>query len=84
MVTTEEVRRRPELELVHEPMLSVVGFRRIGWEPRDYTVWSERLLADGYAFVTPSTHGGETITRFAIVNPRTSIEDILGVLDTMR
>ncbi len=82
--TTEEVRRRPELELVHEPMLSVVGFRRIGWEPRDYTVWSERLLADGYAFVTPSTHGGETITRFAIVNPRTSIEDILGVLDTMR
>ena len=82
--TTEEVRRRPELELVHEPMLSVVGFKRVGWEPRDYTVWSERLLADGYAFVTPSTHDGETITRFAIVNPRTSLDDILGVLDTMR
>ena len=81
---TEEIRSRPELELVHEPMLSVVGFKRLGGEPRDYTTWSEHLLADGYAFVTPSTNKGETITRFAIVNPRTSMDDIRGVLDTMR
>ncbi len=29
------------------------------------------------------THDGETVTRFAIVNPRTTVADILAILDTM-
>jgi hypothetical protein len=36
-----------------------------------------------YAFVTPTKHGAETVTRFAIVNPRTTEADIVGILDTM-
>jgi glutamate/tyrosine decarboxylase-like PLP-dependent enzyme len=78
-----EIDRRRNVELVHDPMLSVVAFRRVGWQPEDYATWSDKLLADGYAFVTPTKHHGETITRFAIVNPRTTIDDIRGVLDTM-
>ena len=31
-----------------------------------------------YAFVTPTSHAGETVTRFAIVNPRTTLADITG------
>ena len=57
--------------------------RRAGWKPDDYTAWTERLLADGVAFVTPTTHAGETVTRFAIVNPRTTPADISAILDTM-
>jgi glutamate/tyrosine decarboxylase-like PLP-dependent enzyme len=78
-----EIDGRETLERIHDPMLSVVAFRRIGWQPADYEAWSQRLLAEGYAFVMPTRHRGETVTRFAIVNPRTTIEDISGILDTM-
>jgi L-2,4-diaminobutyrate decarboxylase len=79
----EEIRRRPHVELLVEPDLSVLIFRRIGWQAEDYHAWSARILAEGYAFVTPTTHLGETCTRLAIVNPRTTVSDIAGVLATM-
>jgi L-2,4-diaminobutyrate decarboxylase len=74
---------RAYLELLREPDLSVVVFRRLGWDPADYYDWSERLLNANFAFVTPSTHAGETITRFAITNPRTTENDISTILDTL-
>ncbi|MCU0506074.1 MAG: pyridoxal-dependent decarboxylase [Chloroflexi bacterium] len=79
----DEIRRRPYLELVVEPELSVVAFRRIGWERDDYERWSDRLLRTGVAFVTPTRHRGETITRFAIVSPRTTLADLTAILATM-
>jgi hypothetical protein len=33
--------------------------------------------------VVPTSHEGETVTRFAIVNPRTTEADISNILDTM-
>lgn len=78
-----EVLRRPYLELVRERDLSVVVFRRLGWEPADYQAWSDRMLEDEFAFVVPTTHDGETLARFAIVNPETSEADITAILDTM-
>ncbi|CCH78424.1 Pyridoxal-dependent decarboxylase [Nostocoides japonicum T1-X7] len=80
---TEEIRRRPDLELVHEPDLSVVVFRRLGWSPADYAAWSDRIMDGGFAFVVPTSHEGETLARFAIVNPTTSEDDITAILDTM-
>jgi L-2,4-diaminobutyrate decarboxylase len=79
----QEIRSRGYLELLVEPDLSVLIFRRIGWGAEDYESWSARLLAEGYAFVTPSTHRGEPCTRFAIVNPRTTVSDLTGILATM-
>ena len=79
----EEIGRRDYLEVAREPDLSVVVFRRIGWSAAQYQVWSDRLLADQFAFVVPTSHAGETLTRFAIVNPRTSEADIEAILDTM-
>jgi L-2,4-diaminobutyrate decarboxylase len=79
----EEIRARPELELVRDPQLSVVVFRRLGWDAEAYHAWSERLLEAGEAFVTPTVHHGETLARFAIVNPRTTLEDLTAILDTM-
>jgi glutamate/tyrosine decarboxylase-like PLP-dependent enzyme len=80
----DEIRSRPELELVRDPVLSVVVFRRLGWTPEDYQEWSDRLLAEGFALVLPTSHRGETVTRFAFVNPRTTFEDVVEILDTMR
>jgi L-2,4-diaminobutyrate decarboxylase len=78
-----EIRSRAYVELLRAPDLSVVVFRRLGWEPDDYYSWSDRLMKANLAFVTPTIHEGETVTRFAIVNPRTSEADISTILDTM-
>ncbi len=82
--SAEEIRRREELELLLEPDLSVLVYRRRGWSPADYAAWGERLLAEQVAFITPTKHLGETVARLCIVNPRTSVDDIRLVLDTMR
>lgn len=79
----DDVRRREYLELVREPNLSVVVFRRLGWTRENYYAWSDRLLAANFAFVLPTTHYGETVTRFAVVNPRTTEADVSLILDTM-
>jgi glutamate/tyrosine decarboxylase-like PLP-dependent enzyme len=78
-----EIARRPYVEALREPDLSVIVFRRVGWSPEDYQAWSDRLLADQIAFVVPTSHEGETVTRFAIVNPSTTEDDITAILDTM-
>ncbi|HET9655273.1 MAG TPA: pyridoxal-dependent decarboxylase [Kineosporiaceae bacterium] len=78
-----EVVRRDYLDLVREPDLSVVAFRRRGWTPAQYQAWSDNLLAANFAFVVPTVHEGETVARFAIVNPRTTEADISNILDTM-
>ncbi len=78
-----EITSRAYVELLRRPDLSVVVFRRIGWTPTQYYDWSERLRQANFAFVTPSTHDDETITRFAIVNPRTTENDISTILDTL-
>lgn len=77
----ELIRQREDLELVREPMLSVVVFKKHGWQQSDYDAWSEKLLADQIAFVVPSSHRGEPNLRFAIVNPTTTIETIKDILD---
>lgn len=79
----DEVRRRAYLDLIVEPDLSVVAFRRRGWSPQQYRTWSDNLLAANFAFVVPTAHEGETVARFAIVNPRTTEADISNILDTM-
>ncbi len=78
-----EIESRPGLRLVREPQLSVVVFEREGWSREDYAAWSTRLLDEQRAFVTPSSHAGRPNTRFAIVNPTTTFEQLVGILDTM-
>lgn len=78
-----EVQRREHLEVVREADLTVLVFRRLGWSAQDYHDWSDRLLRDQVGFVVPTSHDGETLARFAIVNPTTTEDDIVAILDTM-
>jgi glutamate/tyrosine decarboxylase-like PLP-dependent enzyme len=78
-----EIARRPYLEALREADLSVVVFRRHGWDAQDYYAWSEEMLREEFAFVVPTSHDGETVARFAIVNPTTTEDDIAAILDTM-
>ncbi len=71
----ELIRAASHLRLLVEPE---------GWEPADYATWSARLLDEQLAFVTPTRHGDQVCTRFAIVNPLTTAADLALIIDTMR
>ncbi|MEK9927218.1 MAG: pyridoxal-dependent decarboxylase, partial [Halieaceae bacterium] len=77
------IEQHPRLEMVVEQHLSICVFRRPGWSPEEYSAWSEKLMEDGLAFVTTTKHDGETVLRFCIVNPRTTVDDIRLILDTL-
>ena len=81
--TADEIRGREELELVMDPELSVVLFRRRGWRDTDYEAWWRRLLEAQIAFVQPTTWQGEKLARLCFVNPRTTIDHVRAVLGTM-
>jgi L-2,4-diaminobutyrate decarboxylase len=73
----------PHVRLLVEPDLSVLIFERIGWDDADYSRWSAAALAQGFAFVTPTRHAGRVCTRFAIVNPETTPDDLRLIIDSM-
>lgn len=81
------IKDNPNVELVREPSLSCVLYRRIGWNPEDYTNWTYDNHDKGFALVTPTKwkNGNhfETVSRFCFINPDTTEEDIKMILDTM-
>ncbi len=79
----DEIEARDGLTLVRRPQLSVVVFRKDGWTRANYDAWCARLLADQRAFVVPSSHHGEPVLRFAIINPMTTFALLREVLDTL-
>lgn len=80
---TEVIRATEGLELVRDPELSVVVFVKQGWQLADYEAWSAKLLERGQAFVVPSSHNGKPNARFAIVNPQTTVELLVAILNSM-
>jgi glutamate/tyrosine decarboxylase-like PLP-dependent enzyme len=81
--TADEIRGRAHLELIREPSLGVVLFRRVGWDAGQYTAWADRLLQDQVAFIPPSAWEGETVARFAFLHPHTSMDLVREILDRM-
>jgi aromatic-L-amino-acid decarboxylase len=78
-----EIADRDYLELIREPELGVVLFRRVGWAPAQYTRWADQLLHDQVAFIPPTAWEGETVARFAFLHPHTSIGLVREILDRM-
>ncbi len=73
----------PHLDLVIEPELSIVLFRRRGWGPAEYQAWSDDQLRRGESFVTPSAWGDETVVRWCIVNPETTVDDLAAIIRSL-
>ncbi|MCO5723852.1 pyridoxal phosphate-dependent decarboxylase family protein [Robiginitalea marina] len=83
----EMISARPGLELVREPSLSCVLFRKKGWTPEQYVSWTYRNHKAGLALVTPTkwrrAREVETVLRFCFINPDTTEEDVQMILDTL-
>ncbi|MDR7363509.1 glutamate/tyrosine decarboxylase-like PLP-dependent enzyme [Marmoricola bigeumensis] len=82
--TAAMIRAEDHLELVREPDLGIVLFRRLGWEEEDYHAWARELHQDEVAFIPPSAWEGETVGRFAFLHPDTSLDLVREVLDRTR
>ena len=80
----DEIGARDHLELIREPGLGVVLFRRRGWAHAQYTAWADSLLHDQVAFMPPTAWEGETVARFAFLHPHTSMDLVREILDRMR
>jgi len=79
----ELIREAAHVELLLEPELSIVLFRRRGWSPAEYQAWSSRELISGHAFVVPTVWLGETVLRLCFVNPLTTINEVSDILDSL-
>ncbi|MGL5809140.1 MAG: pyridoxal phosphate-dependent decarboxylase family protein, partial [Nocardioides sp.] len=78
--TAELIRDTPHLELIREPDLGVVLFRRLGWEDADYHGWAQALHHEDIAFVPPSKWDGETVGRLAFLHPDTTMDIVREIL----
>ncbi len=79
----EVIRSREHVRLLLEPELSVLVFERVGWDADMYARWSSRILDEQLGFVVPTKHQGKVCTRFAVVNPLTSADDLATLVDSM-
>ena len=67
---------------MRRPELSVVLFRRTGWDRETYETWSARLLENQIGFVMPTTWEDEPVGRLALLHPDTTIGMIEEILAT--
>lgn len=79
----KQIEANSALELVAEPKLSVVLFRRHGWSADDYSEWSRQARLNGLGLVTPTTYEGGPVLRFCFVNPRTTDMDVDLILHSL-
>ncbi len=79
----EAVDAHPAFDLLLDPELSIVLFRRRGWSVDDHHDWSRRRAKEGRALVVPTRFQGETVMRVCIVNPRTEAASLVPLLDDM-
>jgi L-2,4-diaminobutyrate decarboxylase len=54
-LVAQVIRDTPHLELLMEPDLSVLLFRRVGWSPAEYHAWSDAMLLAQRTFCVPTT-----------------------------
>jgi aromatic-L-amino-acid/L-tryptophan decarboxylase len=80
----EQLRSVDGVELVMDPQLTVILFRKQGWEAARWQAWGRDLLAREVAFVAPTRWKGETVGRLVFLHPLTTEAIVDEVLTTFR
>ena len=81
--SAELIEQSKHVELVIEPQLSVILFRRIGWDEQKYKNWCTQMLEKEFAFIVPTSYKSETVLRFFIVNPTAPGKYIQLIIDAL-
>ena len=71
------------VELVMEPELTVILFRKRGWDAPRWQAWARDLLEREIAFVAPTRWKGETVGRLVFLHPLTTEAIVDEVLETL-
>lgn len=86
----DDVRRRPELEAMHEPECNILCFRWVGDRSLDDAALDavnrelrERYNASGHGWITATDLDGRRVLRVTIMNPRTTPAHCGEVLDAL-
>ncbi|MGH3732028.1 MAG: pyridoxal phosphate-dependent decarboxylase family protein [Acidimicrobiales bacterium] len=82
--TQQLIQESEHLEMVRPSNLSIVLFRRLGWDAQRYSEWSQELLRRQVAFVTPTKWEGEAVGRIAFLHPNTTEEMVVEILNSLR
>ncbi|MGI9622172.1 MAG: aspartate aminotransferase family protein, partial [Acidimicrobiales bacterium] len=72
------------LELVMEPELSVILFKRDGWDLDQMLEWSEYHARTGVILCLPTRWHGESVYRLCIISPDTNPSRVVEALATMQ
>jgi glutamate/tyrosine decarboxylase-like PLP-dependent enzyme len=78
------IRDSDHLELVRDPMLSVVVFRRKEWTQQQYDAWADKIFEEQIAACFASKYRGEPVFRFAIINPLTTFEVLMDLVERLK
>ena len=81
------VRETPQLELIVEPQLSTVPFRRIptrGPIDEHNSAIAKRMQQEGDAYITSAVVDGMTVLRPCITNFRTSVDDVRALIEIVQ
>jgi glutamate/tyrosine decarboxylase-like PLP-dependent enzyme len=78
------IRDSDHLELVRDPMLSVVVFRRKGWTQQQYVEWADSMFDQQIAACFSSKYRDQPVFRFAIVNPLTTFEVLMDLVERLK
>lgn len=88
LAAAQLINEAEHVELVREPGLSCVLYRRTGWKAEDYSNWTYKNHKEGFALVAPTMWKTgdmiETVARFCFINPDTTEKDIADILETMK
>lgn len=79
----ERLRAIAGVQLVLEPELTVILFRKAGWDAARWGEWAGDLLDRGIAFVAPTRWKGETVGRLVFLHPLTTRAIVDEVIDTL-
>jgi aromatic-L-amino-acid/L-tryptophan decarboxylase len=78
----KELRARPNCEILSPAEMGIVAFR-FGTSDELQTKLVERMLRDGFAFLTSTTLKGRAALRLCTINPRTTEADIVQTIDRL-
>jgi aromatic-L-amino-acid/L-tryptophan decarboxylase len=81
--TEARIRNMPKWEIVTPAQMAVVCFRYRGATDAFHLQLVQRVLSDGFAFVTSTTLRGITSLRMCTINPRTTESDIVQTLEKL-